>query len=127
VRPLLGRPLFGPQSAVAWPLSLSGDCTQLTGIRNEGLTANTRGACIIASSVLRFGRSGQFRLWRGLSVFDPPKDLVDASGVTPKLSEDERVSGSARQDGSVPSSAHRQFLRGELFAWRFSRITESIR
>jgi hypothetical protein len=28
---------------------------------------------------------------RGLSVFDPPKDLVDASGVTPKLSEDERV------------------------------------
>ncbi|MBR0801127.1 hypothetical protein JQ615_37800 [Bradyrhizobium jicamae] len=28
---------------------------------------------------------------RGLSVFDPPKDLVDASGVTPKLGEDERV------------------------------------
>jgi hypothetical protein len=28
---------------------------------------------------------------RGLSVFDPPKDLVDASGVTPKLSEGERV------------------------------------
>jgi hypothetical protein len=28
---------------------------------------------------------------RGLSVFDPPKDLVDASGVTPKLDEGERV------------------------------------
>ena len=28
---------------------------------------------------------------RGLSVFEPPKDLVDTSGVTPKLSEDERV------------------------------------
>jgi hypothetical protein len=28
---------------------------------------------------------------RGLSVFDPPKDLVDASGLTPKLSEGERV------------------------------------
>jgi hypothetical protein len=28
---------------------------------------------------------------RGLSVFDPPKDLVDASGIPPKLSEDERV------------------------------------
>ncbi len=28
---------------------------------------------------------------RGLSVFDPPKDLADASGVTPKLGEDERV------------------------------------
>ena len=28
---------------------------------------------------------------RGLSVFDPPKDLVDSSGVMPKLSEGERV------------------------------------
>jgi hypothetical protein len=28
---------------------------------------------------------------RGLSVFDPTKELVDASGVTPKLSEGERV------------------------------------
>lgn len=28
---------------------------------------------------------------RGLSIFDPPKDLVDASGVTPKLTEGERV------------------------------------
>jgi hypothetical protein len=28
---------------------------------------------------------------RGLSIFDPPNDLVDASGVTPKLSEGERV------------------------------------
>jgi hypothetical protein len=28
---------------------------------------------------------------RGLSVFDPPNDLVDTSGVTPKLSEGERV------------------------------------
>jgi hypothetical protein len=28
---------------------------------------------------------------RGLSVFEPPKELVDASGVTPKLSEGERV------------------------------------
>jgi hypothetical protein len=31
------------------------------------------------------------RITRGLSVFDPPSDLVDASGVTPKLSEGERV------------------------------------
>lgn len=28
---------------------------------------------------------------RGLSVFDPPRELVDACGVTPKLSEGERV------------------------------------
>lgn len=28
---------------------------------------------------------------RGLSIFDPPNDLVDASGVTPKLDEGERV------------------------------------
>ncbi|GAB1715936.1 MAG: hypothetical protein NTAFB05_09780 [Nitrobacter sp.] len=28
---------------------------------------------------------------RGLSIFDPPNDLVDASGVTPKLGEGERV------------------------------------
>ena len=28
---------------------------------------------------------------RGLSVFDPPNNLLDTSGVTPKLSEGERV------------------------------------
>ena len=28
---------------------------------------------------------------RGVSVFDPTKDLLDASGGTPKLSEGERV------------------------------------
>jgi hypothetical protein len=28
---------------------------------------------------------------RGLSVFDPPNNLLDTSGVAPKLSEDERV------------------------------------
>jgi hypothetical protein len=28
---------------------------------------------------------------RGLSIFDPPNDLVDGSGVTPKLGEGERV------------------------------------
>jgi hypothetical protein len=28
---------------------------------------------------------------RGLSVFDPPNDLLDTSGVAPKLSEGERV------------------------------------
>jgi hypothetical protein len=31
------------------------------------------------------------QITRGLSIFDPPSDLVDASGVAPKLGEGERV------------------------------------
>ena len=62
---------------------------------------------------------------RGLSVFEPPKDLVDTSGVTPKLSEDERVLWIGTPGRLSSFFCSTQWITWGLLVWHFSSTTES--